>query len=99
MHPARFPEELPEFLIRFLTREDDLVVDPMCGSARTARAADRLRRRWVCGDLACEYLRAAFRLTDLPGFVSHFGPRPEAAIRRAAWRERARVRTSPGRAG
>lgn len=85
VHPARFPEELPEFLIRFLTRDDDLVVDPMCGSARTARAADRLRRRWVCGDLACEFLRgAAFRLTDLPGFASHFGPRPEAVVGHAA---------------
>lgn len=80
VHPARFPEELPEFVIRFLTREDDLVVDPMCGSGRTARAADRLGRRWVCGDVACEYLRgAAFRLDDLPGFFSHLGPRPAAA--------------------
>lgn len=59
VHPARFPEELPEFMIRFLTREDDLVVDPMCGSGRTARVADRLRRRWVCGDLASEYLCGA----------------------------------------
>jgi hypothetical protein len=77
VHPARFPEELPGFVIRFLTREDDLVVDPMCGSGRTARAADRLARRWVCGDIACEYLRgAAFQLDDLPGFVNNFGPRP-----------------------
>jgi hypothetical protein len=82
VHPARFPEEMPEFVIRFLTREDDLVIDPMCGSGRTARAADGLGRRWVCGDLACEYLRgAAFRLHDLPGFVDHFGPRPAVARR------------------
>ena len=80
VHPARFPAALPDFVIRFLTREDDLVVDPMCGSARTARAADLLRRRWVCGDTACEYLRGAeFRLVDRPGFLSGFGPRPRAA--------------------
>lgn len=70
IHPARFPAALPEFLIRFLTREGDLVVDPLCGSGRTARAADRLRRRWVCGDVARAYLRgAAFHLDDLPGFA------------------------------
>jgi site-specific DNA-methyltransferase (cytosine-N4-specific) len=79
VHPARFPAELPDFVIRFLTREDDLVVDPMCGSARTARAANLLRRRWVCGDTACEYLRGAeFRLVDLPGYLSRFGRRPRS---------------------
>ena len=69
IHPARFPEALPEFLIRFLTREGDLVVDPLCGSARTARAAERHRRRWVCGDVARAYLNGAtFNLDDLPGY-------------------------------
>lgn len=71
IHPARFPTTLPEFLIRFLTREDDLVLDPLCGSARTALAAERLKRRWICGDVARTYLRgAAFHLDDLPGYTA-----------------------------
>jgi DNA modification methylase len=69
IHPARFPLALPDFLIRFLTREDDLVVDPLCGSARTARAAERLKRRWICGDIARAYLcGATFNLDDLAGY-------------------------------
>ncbi|HVW81032.1 MAG TPA: site-specific DNA-methyltransferase, partial [Mycobacteriales bacterium] len=31
-HPARFPREVPDFFIRFLTDPDDLVVDPFGGS-------------------------------------------------------------------
>ncbi|MGH9474506.1 MAG: DNA-methyltransferase, partial [Terriglobales bacterium] len=32
MHPARFPIALPQFFIRLLTEEDDLVLDPFAGS-------------------------------------------------------------------
>lgn len=41
------------------------------GSARTALAAERLKRRWICGDVARAYLRgAAFHLDDLPGYTA-----------------------------
>ncbi|KTR24995.1 hypothetical protein RSA11_16005, partial [Exiguobacterium indicum] len=32
IHPARFPSELPEFFIKFLTDENDIVFDPFGGS-------------------------------------------------------------------
>ena len=41
-HPARFPAALPDFFIRFLTDEDDLVVDPFAGSNTTGRVAEDL---------------------------------------------------------
>ena len=44
-HPAPFPVELPEQLIRLYTYEDDLVLDPFVGSGSTLVAAARLGRR------------------------------------------------------
>jgi site-specific DNA-methyltransferase (cytosine-N4-specific) len=46
-HPARMPRELPEFFIKFLTDEHDIVFDPFGGSNTTGAAAEGLNRRWV----------------------------------------------------
>jgi site-specific DNA-methyltransferase (cytosine-N4-specific) len=47
IHPARMPQGLADFFIRFLTDKDDLVLDPFAGSNTTGAAAQELRRRWV----------------------------------------------------
>lgn len=47
VHGARFPEELPEFWIKFLTDPGDLVVDFFFGSGTTGKVAERLGRRWI----------------------------------------------------
>jgi site-specific DNA-methyltransferase (cytosine-N4-specific) len=47
LHPARMPPELAEFFIRFLTDEEDLVLDPFGGSNTTGAAAEQLQRRWL----------------------------------------------------
>ncbi|MDQ1250511.1 MAG: hypothetical protein QG597_4890 [Actinomycetota bacterium] len=54
-HPARFPEGLPEFFIRFLTEPGDLVVDIFSGSNTTGAVAQRLDRRWLAFELSREY--------------------------------------------
>ncbi len=59
IHPARFPAQLPEYFIRFLTDPGDLVVDPFGGSCVTGVVAENLRRRWVCCELSEEYLLGA----------------------------------------
>src|SRR5205823_8979117 len=46
-HPARFPSALPEFFIKLLTDEHDLVLDPFAGSNTTGATAERLHRRWL----------------------------------------------------
>ena len=46
-HPARFPRGLPEFFVKFLTQQGDLVIDPFAGSAVTGEAAEGLKRRWI----------------------------------------------------
>ena len=59
VHPARFPTVIPEFFIRLLTDPDDLVFDPFAGSCATGEVAERLQRRWICGEIEEEYLLGA----------------------------------------
>lgn len=59
IHPARFPEELPEYFMRMLTNRGDLVVDPFAGSCVTGAVAEALGRRWVCCELDEQYLKGA----------------------------------------
>jgi DNA modification methylase len=58
-HPARFPRELPEFFIRFLTEPDDTVVDIFGGSGTTGEAAELLGRKWITIDLNREYVKTS----------------------------------------
>jgi DNA modification methylase len=64
-HPARFPSKLPEFFIKFLTVEEDLVVDIFSGSNTTGEVAERLNRRWIAIDNSLEYVaNSSFRFLD-----------------------------------
>lgn len=64
-HPARFPSSLPEFFIKFLTDEGDLVVDIFSGSNTTGEVCEKLKRRWYGFELSQEYLAASiFRFTE-----------------------------------
>ena len=58
-HPAPFPVELPEQLIRLYTYKNDLVLDPFLGSGSTAVAAAALGRRYVGYDLDPAYVEIA----------------------------------------
>jgi DNA modification methylase len=58
-HPAPFPVELPERLIRLYTYSDDLVVDPFMGSGSTLVAAAKVGRRYVGYDLDPSYVEIA----------------------------------------
>ena len=58
-HPAPFPVELPEQLIKLYTFEDDLVLDPFMGSGSALVAAARLGRRYVGYDLDPAYVEIA----------------------------------------
>lgn len=59
IHPARFPAQLPEFFIKFLTDEGDIVVDPFGGSMTTGSVSEVLNRRWIGIDNVQEYLDGA----------------------------------------
>lgn len=58
-HPARFPRQLPEFFIKFLTEPGDLVVDIFAGSNTTGHVADELGRHWLAFDDQPTYLRTS----------------------------------------
>ena len=58
-HPAPFPVELPEQLIRLYTFKNDLVLDPFVGSGSALVAAARLGRRYVGYDLDESYIKIA----------------------------------------
>jgi DNA modification methylase len=65
-HPARFPMEIPDFFIKFLTEPGDIVVDPFAGSNVTGAVAESLGRRWLSIDVEDEYLRGSIaRFADL----------------------------------
>ncbi len=56
IHPARFPAVLPEFFVKFLTKENNVVLDPFAGSNTTGRVAETLGRRWIAIETVQEYL-------------------------------------------
>jgi len=64
-HPARFPAGLPEFFIKLLTTQDDLVLDIFAGSNTTGRVAEQLGRRWISMEIDAGYVASsALRFMD-----------------------------------
>jgi len=64
-HPARFPEKLPAFFIRFLTDPDDVVLDIFAGSNTTGAAAQNLGRKWLSFEIDGAFVRSsALRFVD-----------------------------------
>lgn len=58
-HPARFPAKLPEFFIKYLTDEDDVVCDIFGGSNTTGYVAESLKRKWLTFEERLDYLAAS----------------------------------------
>ena len=79
-HPAPFPVELPEQLIRLYTYAGDLVLDPFMGSGSTLVAAARLSRRYAGYDLDAGYVDVArTRVAEVrPALPEHDGRAADA---------------------
>mgnify|MGYP005848793315 CR=1 FL=1 len=71
-HGAPFPLALVKFLIRFLTRQGELVVDPFGGSLSTAVGAEELGRRWLTTEAIWEYNRGGGLRFDQPQWEQAF---------------------------
>ncbi len=56
IHPARFPPELPDFFVRFLTQPGQLVLDPFAGSNVTGQVAETLERKWMSVEIDANYV-------------------------------------------
>lgn len=63
-HPARFPEDLPRFFIRFLTEPGDVVLDFFAGSNTTGYVAEQEGRRWISFEREREFVAGS-----LPRFM------------------------------
>ena len=83
-HPAPFPVELPEQLIRLLTFEDDLVLDPFMGSGSSLVAAARLGRRYVGYDLDPSYVAIARERVAEAQLADQDGLAPPSPLRQRA---------------
>lgn len=60
-HPTQKPLELLERIILASTVENDLILDPFCGSSTTGIAANKLKRRYIGIDNSEEYLSLSIR--------------------------------------
>ncbi|HEV3080398.1 MAG TPA: DNA methyltransferase, partial [Gemmataceae bacterium] len=56
IHPARFPPEVPDFFVRFLTEPRQLVLDPFAGSNVTGQVAEALDRCWLSIEINADYV-------------------------------------------
>ncbi|WP_211161650.1 DNA-methyltransferase [Flavobacterium solisilvae] len=58
-HPAQYPEELIERIIKAGTNPDDLVLDPFMGSGTTAVVAKKLGRNYVGYETEEDFIKIA----------------------------------------
>jgi len=66
-HPAVFPEQLARDHILSWSNENDIILDPMCGSGTTCFAAKELKRNFIGIEIAPEYVTLARqRIKNLP---------------------------------
>lgn len=56
-HPAIFPEELCERVIKYYSYENDLVLDPFAGSGTFGRVAKRMKRIPVLCEINNDYIK------------------------------------------
>jgi len=74
-HPAIFPEKLAEDHILSWTNENDIVLDPMCGSGTSCKMAKLSKRNFIGMDISEEYCRIAQERVSEKESVSDIGGR------------------------
>ena len=76
-HPAPYPAELAERLVRMFSFAGDIVLDPFAGSGSTAIGAMRAGRNSVSIEIEHEYVeRARERITTEAGQLRFSGSTP-----------------------
>ena len=59
IHPAVYPEFIIQELLKLLTQENDIVLDPFLGSGTTAVVAQRLKRNYIGIEIHSDYVEYA----------------------------------------
>lgn len=69
-HPAVFPLKVITELIKLLSAENDLILDPFCGSGQVCLASKLLNRKYLGVDLKKEYCELAEkRVNDIESLI------------------------------
>jgi len=72
-HPTVKPIALMEYLIKLVSREDAVILDPFIGSGTTAVACKRLNRRFIGFEINNEYYNISLqRLLNVPRRLEYF---------------------------
>lgn len=58
-HPCPFPEAMIKLIILALTKKDDLILDPFCGSGVVCKCAYELNRNFIGIDISKNYCEIA----------------------------------------
>ena len=53
------PAAIPEFFIKFLTDENDLILDPFGGSNTTGFVAESMNRNWLAAEPNPDYIKGS----------------------------------------
>jgi site-specific DNA-methyltransferase (cytosine-N4-specific) len=64
LHPARMPEKLVEFFIKFTTNPGDTILEPFGGSNTTGSVAESLNRKWITIEGNEEYIKGSMGRFD-----------------------------------
>lgn len=54
-HPAPFPEELVDRVLKYYSYEYDIIYDPFAGSGTTGKVCEKLNRKWIMSELNIDY--------------------------------------------
>jgi site-specific DNA-methyltransferase (adenine-specific) len=71
-HPAKFPEQLAQDHILSWSNENDVILDPMCGSGTTCKMAKLNNRKYIGIDSSkeyCEIARKRVKKIPIPLFI------------------------------
>ena len=60
-HPAMFPEELVERVLKLFSYKNDIVLDPFNGAGTTSVVAKMLKRKYLGIDISDKYCKTAER--------------------------------------
>lgn len=69
-HPCPKPLNLMRYLVSRFTNEDDVVLDPFCGSGTTLAACEQIGRKWVGIELSSDYVEIARKRTAQRGLFA-----------------------------
>lgn len=68
-HPAVYPIYIIQELIKLLSKADDFVLDPFCGSGTTCIAAKNLKRNYLGIEINSDYVDLANERIEKTGFT------------------------------